>query len=102
MREKNKQQPDICSECGAVLTEQTASVFGEEIYCPDCMERLTTTCDCCGRRILRCDEESDGCIMLCQHCYEYSYTRCEGCGCIVSNDEANYVDGDDYPYCDEC
>ena len=40
--------------------------------------------------------------MLCEHCYEYSYTRCEGCGCIVSNDEANYVDGDDYPYCDEC
>ena len=102
MREENEQQPVICSECGAVLTEQTASVIDGEIYCPDCMERLTTTCDCCGRRILRCDAESDGCIMLCRHCYEYSYTRCEGCGCIVSNDEANYVDGDDYPYCDEC
>ena len=102
MREENEQQPVICSECGAVLTEQTASVIDGEIYCPDCLERLTTTCDCCGRRILRCDAESDGCIMLCRHCYEYSYTRCEGCGCIVSNDEANYVDGDDYPYCDEC
>ena len=102
MKEENKQQPDICSECGAVLTEQTASVIDGEIYCPDCIERLTTTCDCCGRRILRCDAESDGCIMLCRHCYEYSYTRCEGCGCIISNDEANYVDGDDYPYCDEC
>ena len=102
MREENEQQPVICSECGAVLTEQTSSVIDGEIYCPDCMERLTTTCDCCGRRILRCDAESDGCIMLCRHCYEYSYTRCEGCGCIVSNDEVNYVDGDDYPYCDEC
>ena len=102
MREENEQQPVICSECGAVLTDRTASVIDGEIYCPDCMERLTTTCDCCGRRILRCDAESDGCIMLCRHCYEYSYTRCEGCGCIVSNDEANYVDGDDYPYCDEC
>ena len=102
MREENEQQPVICSECGAVLTEQTSSVIDGEIYCPDCMERLTTTCDCCGRRILHCDAESDGCIMLCRHCYEYSYTRCEGCGCIVSNDEANYVDGDDYPYCDEC
>ena len=102
MREENEQQPVICSECGAVLTEQTSSVIDGEIYCPDCMERLTTTCDCCGRRILRCDAESDGCIMLCRHCYEYSYTRCEGCGCIVSNDEANYTDGDDYPYCDEC
>ena len=102
MREENEQQPVICSECGAVLTEQTSSVIDGEIYCPDCLERLTTTCDCCGRRILRCDAESDGCIMLCRHCYEYSYTRCEGCGCIVSNDEANYVDGDDYPYCDEC
>lgn len=102
MREENEQQPVICSECGAALTERTASVFGGEIYCPDCMERLTTTCDCCGRRILRCDAESDGCIMLCRHCYEYSYTRCEGCGCIISNDEANYTDGDDYPYCDEC
>lgn len=102
MREENEQQPVICSECGAVLTEQTKSVIDGEIYCPDCLERLTTTCDCCGRRILRCDAESDGCIMLCRHCYEYSYTRCEGCGCIISNDEANYVDGDDYPYCDEC
>ena len=102
MREENEQQPVICSECGAVLTEQTSSVIDGGIYCPDCLERLTTTCDCCGRRILRCDAESDGCIMLCRHCYEYSYTRCEGCGCIVSNDEANYVDGDDYPYCDEC
>ncbi len=102
MREENEQQPVICSECGAALTEQTASVIDGEIYCPDCMERLTTTCDCCGRRILRCDAESDGCIMLCRHCYEYSYTRCEGCGCIISNDEANYTDGDDYPYCDEC
>lgn len=102
MREENEQQPVICSECGAVLTEQTSSVIDGEIYCPDCMERLTTTCDCCGRRILRCDAESDGCIMLCRHCYEYSYTRCEGCGCIISNDEVNYVDGDDYPYCDEC
>lgn len=102
MREENEQQPVICSECGAVLTEQTSSVIDGEIYCPDCLERLTTTCDCCGRRILRCDAESDGCIMLCRHCYEYSYTRCEGCGCIVSNDEANYVDGDDYPYCDKC
>ena len=102
MREENEQQPVICSECGAVLTEQTSSVIDGEIYCPNCLERLTTTCDCCGRRILRCNAESDGCIMLCRHCYEYSYTRCEGCGCIVSNDEANYVDGDDYPYCDEC
>ena len=102
MREENEQQPVICSECGAALTEQTSSVIDGEIYCPDCMERLTTTCDCCGRRILRCDAESDGCIMLCRHCYEYSYTRCEGCGCIISNDEANYTDGDDYPYCDEC
>ena len=102
MREENKQQPVICSECGAVLTEQTSSVIDGEIYCPDCLERLTTTCDCCGRRILRCDAESDGCIMLCRNCYEYSYTRCEGCGCIISNDEANYTDGDDYPYCDEC
>ena len=102
MREENEQQPVICSECGAVLTEQTEGVIDGEIYCPDCLERLTTTCDCCGRRILRCDAESDGCIMLCRHCYEYSYTRCEGCGCIISNDEVNYVDGDDYPYCDEC
>ena len=33
MREENEQQPVICSECGAVLTEQTASVIDGEIYC---------------------------------------------------------------------
>ena len=53
MKEENEQHTVICSECGAVLTEQTASVIDGEIYCPDCLEGLTTTCDCCGRRTLR-------------------------------------------------
>ena len=92
----------LCSHCGAELTHEELTEFEGKIYCAECLERLTTTCDCCGRRILCCDAESDGSTLICERCYEYGYTRCEGCCCIISNDEANYTDGDDYPYCDEC
>ena len=98
MREKNI----ICSECGAVLTEETVHNFEGHIMCEECFNRCTVTCDNCNQRIWRDRAEGDSNYTLCSHCYEYNFTSCEDCGRLIPNDEAFYEDGEDYPYCREC
>ena len=73
MRE-NEEQTYTCSECGAVVDERNLHTFGEHMLCDECLERLTVTCDNCGRRIWRTDAECDSYTALCSHCYEYHYT----------------------------
>lgn len=92
----------ICSECGAVLTEEHAHYFDDHFFCEECFENLTTTCDNCGDRIWRSDAEGDSTYSLCSHCYEYSYTTCDHCGRLIHNEDALYLDGDDYPCCRDC
>ena len=70
MRE-NEEQTYTCSECGAVVNEGNMYTFDEHVLCDVCLERLTVTCDNCGRRIWRTDAECDSYIALCSHCYEY-------------------------------
>ena len=41
----------ICSECGAVLTNETSHEFEGKTFCSECLERVTTICECCGTRI---------------------------------------------------
>ena len=97
-----KENNIICSECGAVLTEEHAQYFDNRTFCHDCFEQLTTTCDNCGAIIWREHAEGDSNYTLCSHCYEYSYTTCEDCGRLIHNEDALYEDGEDYPYCREC
>ena len=92
----------ICSECGAVISEEYAHTFDGHTMCEDCFESSTVACDNCGERIWRDDAEGDSILTLCSHCYEYGYTTCEGCGRLIHNEDAYYEDGDDYPYCREC
>ena len=89
----------LCSHCGAEFTQEKLIEFDGEVYCTDCLDELTTVCDCCGERIRREDGDSE--TTLCHHCYEYSYTRCEECGVLLSNEDA-YYDDSDYPYCHSC
>lgn len=97
-----KENELICSECGAVLTEEMAHHFDGLTMCKHCYNTLTTTCDNCGDRIWRDNAEGDSHITLCSQCYEYSYTNCEECGRLIHNNDAYYEDGEDYPYCREC
>ena len=90
-----------CLECGAILDEENACHFNDQILCEDCLARTTTICDNCGERILRDNAEWDTNYTLCRHCYENNYTNCEECGRLINNADAIYSD-DDYLYCRDC
>lgn len=92
----------VCNECGRNLGGVSLFEFEGNTYCEDCFERLTAVCDCCERRIWRDSAEGDSLTLLCEHCYDYSYTHCERCGGLIHNDDACYEDDSDYPYCHEC
>ena len=92
----------ICSECGAVLTEENVHTFDGHTMCEDCFNRHTTVCDNCQTRIWRDNAEGDSNYVLCSRCYENFYTTCEDCGRLIHNEDAFYEDGEDYPYCRDC
>lgn len=95
-----KENNIICSECGAVLTEENSHVFDSHTMCEECFNRCTVTCDNCGERIWRDRAEGDSNYTLCSNCYEYAYTTCENCGRLIHNDDS-YYDNDE-PYCYDC
>ena len=72
---KMREKKIICSECGAVLTEETVHNFEGHIMCEECFNRCTVTCDNCNQRIWRDRAEGDSNYILCHHCYEYSYRK---------------------------
>ena len=90
----------ICSECGRVLCEETVHHFEDRCYCENCINSLTTICDCCNERIWRHQAEGDTFTVLCHQCYQSCYTYCEECGVLINNDDA-YLE-DDYSYCKNC
>lgn len=90
----------ICSVCGAILTDETANYFDNQVMCEHCLDEQTTVCDCCHERIWRDEAEGDSHTTLCSRCYEYHYTTCEHCGRLIHHDDAYY--DDDYPYCESC
>ena len=46
--EKDKQ---ICSVCGTVVYEDEMHEFDGKVFCEDCLDEHTATCDNCGERI---------------------------------------------------
>lgn len=90
----------ICSVCGAILTDETANYFDNQVMCEHCLDEQTTACDCCNERIWRDEAEGDSYTNLCSRGYEYHYTTCEHCGRLIHHDDAYY--DDDYPYCESC
>ena len=92
----------ICSECGRVLREETIHKFEERCLCQNCIDSLTTICDCCGKRIWRHQAEGDTFTVLCHQCYQSCYTYCEECGVLIHNDDAYSEDDSDYVYCRDC
>ena len=92
-----------CIHCGCVLETGEAYHFNDEFYCEDCFDELTTTCDCCGKRIFKEENEGNNHITLCNRCYTNFYTACDRCGRLIPNEDAHYLeDDDDIPYCHSC
>lgn len=105
----------LCIECG----EETDTSDG--LYCYDCRNHSTFTCDCCGNRYPS-DEaytvyNGDGdTIQVCEDCFGREYLLCEDCKCyypsdcvhqvIDDNDNDRWVCNDcrerNYKQCDEC
>ena len=92
-----------CIHCGCILEPGEAYHFHDEVYCEDCFDELTTTCDCCGERIFKEENEGNNRITLCSHCFSNHYTSCDRCGRLILNEDACYLDDeDDVPYCNSC
>lgn len=90
----------ICCNCETVIDSDDYEEINGEIYCSDCVERIFTTCDCCGSRIMIDDTFGDDYTNLCSYCYHNRYTRCYGCDALIYEDDAYHLNGDDY--CREC
>ena len=69
----------ICSHCGAVIDSDDYEEFCGKIYCTDCLDEVTTYCDCCGSRIYIDDVYGDDYTNLCSYCYHNHYIRCSCC-----------------------
>lgn len=92
-----------CEQCGCTIdTDDDAWWFDDTLLCEDCLDNLTRTCDCCGDRIWNEDDEGDEDVILCERCRDNYYSRCDDCGRLIHDDDACYVDGEDYPYCRDC
>lgn len=92
-----------CEQCGCTIeTDDDGWWFDDQLLCEDCLDNLTRICDCCGDRIWNEDDEGDEDIILCERCRDNYYSRCDDCGRLIHDDDACYVDGEDYPYCSDC
>jgi len=92
----------VCFHCGAKLTSEQTRIFNDRIMCEDCLDELTTFCDCCLDRIWRSEADGNRSLNLCSYCYENNYVTCTNCGCLVHNDDTHYPDDSDEPYCQDC
>ena len=90
-----------CDHCDCELeNENDIYMVDGEMYCEDCYNEHTFSCDCCGGRFLVNDAVSDENTMICQSCYDNYYRRCECCSALVHDNDV-YWRGD-YPYCSDC
>lgn len=87
----------ICEHCGTTVELSNGEYFDGEFYCRHCLDELTIVCENCGKRILREESVEE---RICQTCYDEDYCRCDCCGHLMHNDDANYYNG--YTYCDDC
>lgn len=91
MKEKRE-----CSICGSVHPAEALTEFDGDWLCESCLHASTLRCQRCGERIWRDDNAGDGGTPLCQRCYERYYTSCVDCGRVILQDDAYYIDEDDY------
>ena len=94
---------ESCGICGEVFTMAELTEHDDTLLCPKCFRENTVICTRCGERIWSDDNAGDSETPLCQSCYDRCYTTCEDCGRVIHQDEAYYVDMDDYePRCYHC
>ena len=80
----------ICKHCGTTVELSDGEYFDGEFYCRHCLDDLTIVCENCGERVLRGESVEE---RICQTCYDEDYCRCDCCGHLMHNDDANYYNG---------
>lgn len=94
-----KTQP--CTHCGAMHPRVNLTWMGSAELCPECLQRYTVCCDCCGERIWMANDYGTHYLHLCASCRADNYVTCENCGALIPQEDAHY--NDEYEaYCDSC
>lgn len=75
--------------------------MGSAELCPECLQRYTVCCDCCGERIWMANDYGTHYLHLCASCRADNYVTCENCGALIPQEDAHYNDEDE-AYCDSC
>lgn len=92
----------ICIDCVAEFPTPCEHIINGETYCNECESNLSR-CVNCDQYILDSDfiDNDDG-DRYCQNCYYERYTRCTGCSCELTSDQAYYHEEYDESYCESC
>jgi len=85
-----------CSVCGSLHGVEVLTEFDDSYLCESCLHVETLRCQRCAERIWLDNNAGDGNTPLCQSCYDRYYTSCEDCGRVIHQDDAYYIDDDDY------
>lgn len=106
MLPENKIETVFCGLCGKEHPRsEMGAIFGK-LVCSHCLNAETFECSSCHVRSPRSEIATyDGDeIEICQICFDKHYTRCEGCGLLLRQPDANLLSVGGYyrPYCDGC
>jgi len=96
----------FCELCGTEHPVSEMEDFFGKLLCSNCLQAETFVCSCCHTRMPRSEVATydDDTVEICQTCYDEHYTRCEGCGLLLRQPDANWLSAGGYyrPYCDSC
>lgn len=97
-----------CEDCGAIVrcddgVTVNPNTRAERMVCSCCAEDYTPCDDCeelFSSSYLYTDCNGNA---VCHHCYDWhDWRTCERCGCLISDDDANWDDENEAYYCDDC
>jgi hypothetical protein len=92
-----------CVQCGRIVSDGDDYWVDEYdddvIYCEECYPEVSFVCQWCNDRYHTDCMHSDGNISICDNCMEDAVI-CDGCGDIVSSDDAR--EHNDNYYCESC
>lgn len=91
-----KNEMRACCVCGTLHPVEELTEFDDSYLCAACLRSETIICQECGDRIWADSNSGDDNLALCERCYDRYYTSCVDCGRTIRQDDACYLDEDDY------
>jgi hypothetical protein len=93
----------ICYECGEVIFGDDLEGENDRYLCKECADTYIKICDDCGEKIYpwQPDYLYAESYIICKHCREEDYFKCECCGRLERNCNGCRTQ-DDYALCNTC